>query len=137
MKEYIKEASKFMENKKLEIIDMLNTKITLNKDFIPLEIMMFLENIIANSKKAKATNITISNGINEYGQIFFKFSDNGNGIKDSRYIKNIDLIFDKGETTTNGSGIGLYHAKKIINKLSGKISVPNYINGFTLEVLFE
>lgn len=137
MKEYIKEASKFMENKKLEIIDALDTEIVINKGFIPLEIMMFLENIIANSKKAKAKYLKISNGINAQGQIFFKFSDNGKGITNSRYLDNVDLIFDKGETTTNGSGIGLYHAKKVINKLGGTIFVSNYTDGFTLEVVFK
>lgn len=74
MKEYIKEASKFMENKKLEIIDALDTEIVINKGFIPLEIMMFLENIIANSKKAKAKYLKISNGIFRPSQENFSVS---------------------------------------------------------------
>lgn len=114
MHEYLKEAKEFSANRRIQIHDRLDTSILLNKEFIPLEIMMLLENIISNSKKAKAKNLFISNALLPSGQIKFSFKDDGNGITEKRFLDNINLIFEKGETSTKGSGIGLYQINKIV-----------------------
>lgn len=135
--EYLKEVSKFPTNNRLEIIDKLNLDIFINKKFIPLEIMMLVENIISNSKKAKATKLVISNFITNDGKIGFTFKDNGIGITNDRYLKDISLIFEKGETSTKGSGLGLYQAKKTIAKMHGEVTVLQYNSCFELEILFK
>lgn len=134
--EYLKEAKEFSANRRIQIHDRLDTSILLNKEFIPLEIMMLLENIISNSKKAKAKNLFISNALLPSGQIKFSFKDDGNGITEKRFLDNINLIFEKGETSTKGSGIGLYQINKIVKKLKGTVGVKNYNNCFELEIIF-
>lgn len=136
MHEYLKEAKEFSANRRIQIHDRLDTSILLNKEFIPLEIMMLLENIISNSKKAKAKNLFISNTLLSSGQIKFSFKDDGNGITEKRFLDNINLIFEKGETSTKGSGIGLYQINKIVKKLKGTVGVKNYNNCFELEIIF-
>lgn len=136
MHEYLKEAKEFSANRRIQIHDRLDTSILLNKEFIPLEIMMLLENIISNSKKAKAKNLFISNTLLSSGQIKFSFKDDGNGITEKRFLDNINLIFEKGETSTKGSGIGLYQVNKIVKKLKGTVGVKNYNNCFELEIIF-
>lgn len=65
--------------------------------------------------------------------ISFLFCDNGVGIKDS--IK--DKIFNLHFSITGGSGIGLYHAKYIVEAMNGSISYSrdanNYNTVFTLK----
>ena len=56
MHEYLKEAKEFSANRRIQIHDQLNTSILLNKEFIPLEIMMLLENIISNSRSEEHTS---------------------------------------------------------------------------------
>ncbi|UPT67012.1 MAG: ATP-binding protein [Sphingobacteriales bacterium JAD_PAG50586_3] len=76
--------------------------------FKPLELAIILDNLLSNSRKAKATevNVDIKNSSDNTLNIYF--TDNGNGIKSSI----IDKIFNFGFTTTSGSGLGLFHIKK-------------------------
>ena len=50
--------------------------------------------------------------------------DNGDGLSED--IKDPNSIFDKGVTTTYGSGLGLYSVRHFVEKeLNGKIIVAN------------
>ena len=133
--EYLNEAKKFLTNRSLDINDNLDLEIMINKDFIPLEIMMLLENVISNSQKASAKTLTVSNKRLDANSVQITFKDDGKGVLESRYVEDINLIFEKGETSTKGSGIGLYHAKKTIDKLGGKINISEYQNKFEMEVI--
>ena len=53
-------------------------------------------------------------------------NDNGNGINPA--ITDLDHLFDFGVTTTNGSGLGLYYARKQMNSLKGTISIKRNAN---------
>ena len=134
--EYLNEAKGFLANKSINIKDNLDLEIMINKDFIPLEIMMLLENIIFNSQKANAKTLIISNKRLDGNRVQITFKDDGNGVSESRYLNDINLVFEKGETSTKGSGIGLYHAKKTIDKLGGEINILEYQNEFEIEVTF-
>ena len=79
--------------------------------FKPLELTMILDNLINNSKKAKATKIKIE--IEKHNQnLFVYFKDNGIGISKS----NKNKVFKFGFTTTGGSGLGLTHIKETLEK---------------------
>jgi signal transduction histidine kinase len=98
--------------------------------FKPIEITIVLDNILNNSRKAKARNIEISVEVIE-GKALIKFKDDGKGLDNS--IRNSDVIFEMGFTTTSGSGIGLYHVKQIVSDLKGNVSINNNItSGFEL-----
>jgi len=81
-----------------------------------------LDNLLNNSAKAKAKNVYVKWELINEKKIKLYISDDGIGIDDDK----LDKIFDFGFTTTDGSGIGLFHVKEIIeNKMKGSISVNN------------
>ncbi len=82
---------------------------------------MLLDNIISNSVKAEAKKLSVS--VNEDSDYFWiDFVDNGYGL-DGKF-KPSDY-FDAGITTTNGSGIGLYNVKQIVEDLEGEVSIAS------------
>lgn len=84
----------------------------------PIELNIIIDNLISNSRKAKANDIYINlRVIND--ELRFVFADNGIGISK----ENASKVFDLGYTTTSGSGIGLYHVKKLLDEMGGNISL--------------
>lgn len=90
--------------------------------FVPIEMIIILDNLLNNSDKANAKNITLEWKISDKeAQLCFK--DDGAGISDD----NISRIFDYRFSTTKGGGLGLYHVKDIIEKMKGRVEVNNKI----------
>ena len=85
--------------------------------FKPIEISIIIDNLLSNSKKAGAKKFSILVKSLEEDIIEFAFRDNGRGIPK----KNIKKIFEMGFTTTDGSGLGLYHVSKIMKDMGGEI----------------
>jgi signal transduction histidine kinase len=92
--------------------------IEFNIEFRPLEIAMVLDTMINNAVKAKAKKVTFSAEVID-NNLEISISDDGKGIKKS--IR--DKVFDMGFTTTKGSGLGLHHAKNIMEKINGNIEL--------------
>lgn len=98
----------------------------------PTDIRMLFQNLIHNALKFKTNNglpvITISseNKDNEY---LFSVSDNGIGIPKEQ-LENVFNAFHKlhNQSKFEGSGIGLYGSKKIVNHHLGKIWVESEEN---------
>lgn len=88
--------------------------------FKPIEFTIIIDNLINNSRKANARNIEISISKHE-NMLRLVFSDDGNGLPKS--IKNVEEIFEKGFTTTSGSGLGLYHVRQLVEEMNGTIIV--------------
>ena len=106
---------------------------TLPKSFRPLELMMLVDNVIDNAGKSGAKVLEIS-VVNVKDGIQIRFKDNGKGLPSE--IRTTDL-FEKGVSTTDGSGIGLFHVRQIVNELDGKVSIRNNQgDGATLTVEF-
>ncbi|MBU6500233.1 MAG: ATP-binding protein [Patescibacteria group bacterium] len=85
--------------------------------FRPIELIIIIDNLFSNSIKAKARNITITFDGSKDGPLEFKVRDDGTGIEK----RHLPKVFDLGFTTTNGSGIGLYHVKQIVEKMGGTV----------------
>ncbi len=103
--------------------------------FSPIELGMIFDNIIANSKKAKASRIHFTIKID--GKILqVDASDNGRGL--SAEVDDSDRIFERGYTRTNGSGLGLHFCREQMTALGGEIKIsetqPN--QGFSLTLKF-
>lgn len=89
--------------------------------FRPLEITTLIDNFVHNAEKAGAKNIEFI--IDEVDKkLHLTIANDGKGIP----IQNISRIFELGFTTTDGSGIGLYNVKTIVERLKGSISVESY-----------
>ncbi len=132
LKFYLKELSSYKYNKNVQFIDNLDDKYKLNKEFIPIEIILMMDNIVSNSKKAKAKAIELKT-IKKGNSIFINIQDNGKGLNPEA---NKTLIFEKGKSYTNGSGLGLYQVKNAIKKLGGNVEYKETEIGFCLEVIF-
>jgi len=117
-----------INTKDLRIYFVNNQNSKVEKVFRPLEITMMIDNFINNSIKAEATKLEFIIK-KRSGILFIDVIDNGIGIKED--IKN--KIFDFGSSTTNGSGIGLYHIKDIVEKLDGTIELSKENNLFGAE----
>lgn len=132
LKFYLKELSSYKYNKNIQFIDNLDDKYKLNKEFIPIEIILMMDNIVSNSKKAKAKLLELKT-IKKGNSIFINIQDNGKGL----YLDaDKTLLFEKGKSYTNGSGLGLYQVKNVIKKLGGNIEYKETEVGFCLEVMF-
>jgi signal transduction histidine kinase len=94
--------------------------------FLPFQsILQMLHNIIINAMKSLETKETKQielNAVVDENQCLIEIFDSG--VEISKDI--IDKIFDYGYTQTGGTGIGLYHAKYVCEKINGSILV--YLN---------
>jgi signal transduction histidine kinase len=110
-----------MNNQTMTIKAEKPVGITFNTSFRPIEMIIILDNLLNNSLKAKAKNVSVNWKSIISTEIELHIKDDGIGIPD----KNLDKVFDARFTTTNGSGLGLYHTKEVIEKLGGKITINN------------
>lgn len=91
--------------------------------FMPLEVSLMIDNLIGNSIKADANQMYILFS-KDTSHIKMSVIDNGHGISEDLIDTNV--IFEKGYTTTNGSGLGLYNVSNFVKtSLNGTISVGN------------
>lgn len=118
---------------KISIVD-ISKKVHL-KNLKPIELNIVIDNLISNAKKVGATELTVNFSEDEDGKLVVKFIDNGTGIKE----ENIKRIYDFGFTTTDGSGIGLFHVKEIVKSIGGAITAINNkdYNGATFILEFK
>ena len=105
--------------------------------FKPLEISIIFENLVDNSRKARASWIRIKYQ-KQRDELHMFISDDGGGIPDAK----VKHIFDRGYTTTNGSGLGLFYVKKLIGQNNGEINfignnLPEKEKGACFEVIFR
>jgi len=108
-----------MNNQSLKITATSPKNLTFKIPFKPIELIIILDNLLNNSFKAKAKSVRISWEDLGKAEIALHVLDDGIGIPE----KNFDKIFDFRFSTTNGSGLGLYHTKQIVDKMGGSISV--------------
>lgn len=89
------------------------------RSFRPIEVTMLVDNLIDNAGKSGAKKVIVK-AFREAKTIVLEFVDNGAGLTD-RFPP--EDLFEKGITDTSGSGIGLSHARKIVEELKGKIEI--------------
>ena len=137
-----KDIVKFIKNYTCDFWDdKLNVNITSAQDTIVCnfdisKISLIIDNLLSNSKKAKAKNIEISiSRVDE--SICLKFVDDGIGLDKS--ISDINNIFERGYSTTFGFGLGLYHTKKVVDDMGGSIKAfeTKENTGFIIEALIK
>jgi PAS domain S-box-containing protein len=129
--------SKSLENNNIEVINEFKseTKLTL----FSRELLQVFINILKNAKEAllehKEENRIIRNKIYEEGEfVIISLCDNGGGIDDAIIHKIFEPYFTTKDAK-NGTGLGLYMSKTIIEKhLKGSIMVFNNNEGVCFEI---
>lgn len=90
--------------------------------FTPIEISIIIDNIVSNALKQDAQKLKIElSSSKKNDTLSIRFTNNGQGLH--KDINDPLTIFEKGITTTNGSGLGLYHVSNIVKKMKGDIAV--------------
>lgn len=118
-------------NLKVEIENKIREQFEIRMSRIEMSIL--IDNIISNADKAEAKNLRVK--ISKVGgnTLRISFVDNGNGL--SGKLDNPESMFDMGVTTTSGSGLGLYHAREIVERIGGKITaIPQQPKGMEIRV---
>lgn len=116
--EYLEDLSISHKDLKIDIVDVFDKFVLIN----PIEIDLVLDNLVSNSKKAKAKNILVEFNKSQ-DKIEIHYSDDGDGVPEL-FIKNPEAIFDLGvrDSKEKGSGIGMFDAKKRLKSIKGSIS---------------
>lgn len=119
--QYIKQ---YMEVVVSDLYSELNIRCLVNSEpyvttFRPLEVSLFLDNVASNSYRANARNIIVK-FVRQNAQLVIEITDDGKGW--SEQILDLQSVFEKGVSTTSGSGLGLFNAKKMVeDDLKGKL----------------
>lgn len=106
--------------------------------FKPLEISLLIDNLLTNSIKAHASSFVVEfHDMSE--SIRMTVADNGVGL--DKKIFNPQSVFEKGFTTTDGSGLGLFNvAKYVTDQLKGAIELDrdliNSNSKFVINITF-
>ena len=98
-----------------------NTADEFELKFKPIEFFVVIDNLVHNSKKAGAKEIVFNLSSPDKKRFCLMVTDDGAAGLHST-IAEVATIFDKGVTTTSGSGLGLYHSKQLISEMGGAIS---------------
>lgn len=103
-------------------------------EFKPIELFIVIDNLVHNSKKAGAKKIWFNISTPEKNRFLLEVTDNGKGL--SKSISDVKKIFDRGVTTTTGSGLGLHFSREIIADMGGNISAE-LLKGNALRINLE
>jgi signal transduction histidine kinase len=112
-----------------------NSKITFNSNlevnpiyvaFSAIELNRILSNILNNSIDAITSNGEISIGLKYYKDIaVISIVDNGIGIPSNvlKLLGNGEISFGKENLKSSGTGLGIFHAKKSLEKANGQLII--------------
>lgn len=91
------------------------------RTFRPIDIGILIDNLVSNASKAYATKVLfrLEEGKSGDPVLEVTVADDGDGWPEE--IRPLSRAFEKGVTTTDGSGLGLAHAKRIVENLRGTV----------------
>ncbi|UKT65058.1 ATP-binding protein [Pedobacter mucosus] len=135
LKNYLLNIYKFHLGKELEMSIFDNVLTPFVIEFKPIEITIIVDNLISNSKKKNAKKVVFTFNLSKDGSLEISYKDDGDGL--DRMIDNTASIFEKGFTTTRGSGLGLFHVRKIMAEQKGTITVNTNNKDKGLELLLN
>ena len=117
--DYIEQVARVFGGSRLRI-QVDNSHPGLNKSFNPINASIIVDNLISNAMRAKASTITFELSSLDKTGLSIRVSDNGRGLKQGT---NKVRIFEMGYTTTQGSGLGLYHVRQVLGEMAGTIEL--------------
>ena len=95
-----------------------------HRAFRPIDVGIVIDNLVTNAAKARAQNILFALlvGKGQKPRLSITVADDGDGWHKS--FVPLEQAFEKGVTTTDGSGLGLYHVKQVVEgRLGGLVEL--------------
>jgi len=128
----IKNMDDLIQNNINFIVDKININVLTDSKWLEFIIGQIINNSVKYKRNIKNSYIKIS-CIEEKTKVILIIEDNGIGIN----VSDIKQVFDKSFTGENGrarsasTGMGLYIAKKMCDKLGHKITIESVENKYT------
>ena len=118
IRDYVKTVSSLWAPRGVDI-DVQGDVKRLECSFRPIEVGIVIDNLVSNAVKARAGRVVffLGKGNGPRPELTITVTDDGTGWPQS--LDPIERAFEKGVTTTDGSGLGLYHVKQVIEGLGG------------------
>ena len=98
---------------------------TLVRPFRPLEVVVLIDNLVSNARKAGARLIRFGAVRNDRDGVTVRVGNDGVAIPRVYF----DKIFQIGFSRTKGSGFGLHHARRIAEGLGGSLEANRSVSG--------
>lgn len=95
-------------------ISVVTNNISFESRFQPIQFSIIIENLLTNSLRAKAKSASFIFEEVDKDCLQITYFDDGKGL--DKAITEPDRIFEKGFTTSSGSGLGMYHIKNILSE---------------------
>ena len=95
-----------------------------HRAFRPIDVGIVIDNLVTNAAKARAQNILFALlvGKGQKPRLSITVADDGDGWHKS--FVPLEQAFEKGVTTTDGSGLGLFHVKQVVEgRLGGLVEL--------------
>lgn len=107
----------------VDLVEFESNNLSLYAKFRPVDLVIVVDNLMDNARRHAARKMRFSARLSKSEKfIEVLITDDGRGLDERR----IDPahIFDKGYTSTRrGTGLGLYHARKIIEEMGGVLQL--------------
>lgn len=101
-------------------IDVENSHPGFMLKFNPMDAAIIVDNLVSNAKKVNASRIRFEISAPDKNSLLMTVTDNGSGIARAVDRKR---IFEMGYSTTEGSGLGLYHVRQVLGEMNGTIDL--------------
>jgi signal transduction histidine kinase len=88
--------------------------------FNPIDTSIIIDNLISNSRRARATSITFDLHSIDKAGLAMRVTDDGRGLPSGT---DATQIFEMGYTSTQGSGLGLYHVRQVLGEMGGTMEL--------------
>lgn len=94
------------------------------RSFRPIDLSIALDNLVANAGRAGATAIDFALSVKLHPdpqELRVRVTDDGSGLNAG--IVEPSRIFERGFTTTEGSGLGLWHTRSALSEMNALIDI--------------
>jgi len=139
LKTVIERLSNFAQERRVKIKTHFEKVPEINQD--PAKVDIIFENLLDNAiRHSKKTGGEVSISLKqERGKILVEFQDNGIGIpeEEASYVFQMFFKASNIDVTTQGTGLGLYICKRLLEKMGGEITFESKKDvGTTFRVYF-
>ena len=120
VRDYIALVARIWSPREIEI-NCHGTENRLVRSFRPIDIGIVIDNLVSNASKAHASRIDFVMETQRMPARFLTIHVADNGIGWPDVFDPIQRVFDKGTTTTDGAGLGLYHVRQVVESMRGLV----------------